>query len=135
MTVGIIRIKPPPRGRGFDSIPFENRDFEPFTVELQGYAFFLFKDENSLRLTFCAERMGQRPGLMKHIHDGIRMVVRRDAVDRQGPALTALVDKHQLASGIQPVLVPALLHGQADGFHLPLASRQSIACDEEVEME
>jgi hypothetical protein len=62
------------------------------------------------------------------------MVIRRDAVDRQSPALAAVVDEHQLASGPKPVFVPALFHCQADRSHLPLASGQTIACDEEIKM-
>ena len=99
-------------------IPFERG----FAVKLQNQTFLVFEQKDFLQLTFAMNMMGQRLGPAEHLHDGIRMIVRCEAVDRQSPTLDALVDEHQLASGIKPVLVPAFLHCQSERFHLPFAS-------------
>jgi len=56
------------------------------------------------------------------------LVIGGDAVDGQGSALDTLMDQHQLASFIKPILVPAILHRQPDGLHLPLARRETVTC-------
>lgn len=61
-------------------------------------------------------------GFVEYLQNGFRLIVCRDAIDGQDATFGTFMDQHQLASRLKPVLVPALLHGQPYGFHLPLAS-------------
>ena len=36
--------------------------------------------------------------LVENIHNGLRVIVGRDAIDRQGPTFCAFMNEHQLAS-------------------------------------
>jgi len=54
------------------------------------------------------------------------VIVGGDAVDGQSSTFHAFMHEHQLASFIQLVLVPAILHGQSDWPHLPLAGGQPV---------
>ncbi|HSJ88597.1 MAG TPA: hypothetical protein VK909_15405 [Anaerolineales bacterium] len=71
---------------------------------------------------------------MKYSQGGSGIVVGGDAIDGQSAAFHALVDQHQLTSFLQPVLIPAILCRQTDGFHLPLAGGQPIAGSIQIEM-
>lgn len=62
---------------------------------------------------------------LKDCHDARRVVICSNAIHGERAALT-LMDEHQLAAPIQPVLVPAMFHGQPDGLHLPLARTQTV---------
>jgi hypothetical protein len=48
--------------------------------------------------TFGTHLMTIKEGLIENIHNGIRVIVSRDAIDRQGLAFCAFMDQHQLAS-------------------------------------
>jgi hypothetical protein len=63
---------------------------------------------------------------LKNSNDGFRIIICRDAINGESPAFHAFMDQHQLASLIETILVPAILHGQPDGLHLSLAGRQAI---------
>ena len=72
--------------------------------------------------------------ILKDGYDGFGIVVSGDAVNGQGAAFNTFVDQHQFASRLKPVLVPALLQGQPDGFHLSLACGQPVTCREQVKV-
>jgi hypothetical protein len=62
------------------------------------------------------------------------IIIRRDSIDGQCITFNALMNQHQFASFLQPVFVPAIFHGQSNGFHLPFAGRQAIPRGIEIEV-
>jgi len=62
------------------------------------------------------------------------IIIGGNAVDGQSFAFNASMDQHQLASRFTLILVPALLHGQPDGFHRRLARGQTVTGGVQVEM-
>ena len=71
---------------------------------------------------------------LEYLQDGACIVVSRNAVNGQRSAVHTLVDEHQLAARLAPVLVPARFEGQPNGPHLSLAGGQAIAGRVQIEM-
>jgi len=85
------------------------------------------KHNDPISLASCADLITRQKGFAKDLHNGFRVIVSCDAIDRERFAFDAFMNQHQLASRIKPVLVPAPLHGQPDGLHLSLAGGQTVA--------
>jgi hypothetical protein len=88
----------------------------------------------SLLLTMDVHLITVQERIMENDQDGFRVIIRGDAIDGERGTFSALMDQHQLATRLQPVPVPALLHGQPDGPHLPLARGKTIARGKQIEM-
>jgi hypothetical protein len=70
--------------------------------------------------------LAQHKRIPKNSNDGFRIIIGRDAINGQSPAFHAFMDQHQLASLIETILVPAILHCQPDRFHLSLTGSQAV---------
>jgi len=74
--------------------------------------------------------MTRHKGSLKDSHHSLRVVVGSNAIDGQGFAFDTFMDQHQFASEFTLIFVPALLHGQPNGFHRRLTRRQAVSCHE-----
>jgi hypothetical protein len=71
---------------------------------------------------------------MKDGHDGFRVIIGSNAINRQCFARHTFMDQHQLTARVALIFVPALLHGQSDGLHRRLARGQTVSGRKQIEM-
>jgi hypothetical protein len=103
--------------------PAQGRNFYSMPVELGIHSCCIpcIQNRNPILLAESPRLLTERQGLLKDGNDRFRVIVCRDAINRQSPTFQAFMDQHQLAALIQPILIPAMFHSQPDGFHLSLA--------------
>src|SRR5574341_109346 len=76
----------------------------------------------------------QCKGFVENGNEGLGIIVGCNAIDRQGFALYAFMDQHQLAARFTLILVPAFFHRQSNRLHRRFARGQAVARDAQIKM-